>query len=73
MNLESLVQKLKAAVRHANWDLITEYNFLPIPLAEPFEECSESDPRLISENNSSEWNQSYETGTNFFTNCRIKF
>lgn len=35
VNLEALVQKLKAAVRHANWDLVTEYAFLPTPLTQP--------------------------------------
>ncbi|XP_023246457.1 KICSTOR complex protein SZT2 [Copidosoma floridanum] len=35
VNLESLVQKLRAALKHANWDLITEYTFLPTVLAEP--------------------------------------
>ena len=29
------MQKLKFAVRHAHWDLITEYDFLPIALCEP--------------------------------------
>ena len=38
VNLDSLVQKLKAAVRHAIWDLVTEYNFLPTVLTVPLKE-----------------------------------
>ncbi|XP_014220610.1 KICSTOR complex protein SZT2-like isoform X1 [Trichogramma pretiosum] len=37
VNLEALILKLKSAVKHAHWDLITEYNFLPRPLAVPIE------------------------------------
>lgn len=38
VNLEALVQKLKSAVRHAIWDLVTEYNFLPTVLTVPLKE-----------------------------------
>ncbi|XP_048511777.1 KICSTOR complex protein SZT2-like isoform X2 [Athalia rosae] len=34
VNLESLTQKLRAAVRHATWDLVTEYKLLPTVLTE---------------------------------------
>ncbi|XP_011497452.1 PREDICTED: protein SZT2-like isoform X2 [Ceratosolen solmsi marchali] len=61
VNLESLVQKLKAAVRHANWDLITEYNFLPTPLAEPLYENSEDIDEADVRNNPLELN-GYELG-----------
>lgn len=37
VNMEALIQKLRSAVKHAHWDLITEYNFLPRPLAVPAE------------------------------------
>ncbi|XP_043250268.1 KICSTOR complex protein SZT2-like isoform X1 [Colletes gigas] len=36
VNLESLLQKLCSAVKHAIWDLVTEYKFLSTPLTEPF-------------------------------------
>lgn len=36
VNLESLQQKLCSAVKHAIWDLVTEYKFLSTPLTEPF-------------------------------------
>lgn len=32
VNLESLIQKLSAALKHATWDLVTEYTVLPTPL-----------------------------------------
>ncbi|XP_024942950.1 KICSTOR complex protein SZT2 isoform X2 [Cephus cinctus] len=35
VNLESLIQKLRSAVKHATWDLVTEYNLLPTVLTEP--------------------------------------
>ncbi|XP_043599602.1 KICSTOR complex protein SZT2-like isoform X2 [Bombus pyrosoma] len=35
VNLESLLQKLCSAVKHAIWDLVTEYKFLLTPLTEP--------------------------------------
>ncbi|XP_033214181.1 KICSTOR complex protein SZT2-like isoform X2 [Belonocnema kinseyi] len=38
VNLEALVQKLKSAVRHAIWDLVTEYNLLPTVLTVPLKE-----------------------------------
>lgn len=38
VNLESLVQKLKSAVRHAIWDLVTEYHFLPTLLTVPLKD-----------------------------------
>lgn len=34
VNLESLTQKLREAVRHATWDLVTEYKLLPTVLTE---------------------------------------
>lgn len=34
VNVESLTQKLRAAVRHAVWDLVTEYKLLPTVLTE---------------------------------------
>ncbi|XP_076387408.1 KICSTOR complex protein SZT2 isoform X2 [Megachile rotundata] len=37
VNLETLGQKLRSAVKHAIWDLITEYKFLSTPLTESFE------------------------------------
>ncbi|XP_076247853.1 KICSTOR complex protein SZT2 [Calliopsis andreniformis] len=37
VNLDSLRQKLCSAVKHAIWDLVTEYKFLPNPLTEPFQ------------------------------------
>ncbi|KOX81297.1 Protein SZT2, partial [Melipona quadrifasciata] len=38
VNLESLLQKLCSAVKHAIWDLVTEYKFLSTPLTEPLVE-----------------------------------
>ncbi|XP_076669350.1 KICSTOR complex protein SZT2 isoform X3 [Andrena cerasifolii] len=35
VNLESLLQKLCSAVKHAIWDLFTEYKLLSTPLTEP--------------------------------------
>lgn len=54
VNLESLVQKLRSAVRHAIWDLVTEYHFLPtlltVPLKEnSFENTDDSPNRQITE------------------------
>ncbi|XP_031787876.1 KICSTOR complex protein SZT2 isoform X2 [Nasonia vitripennis] len=60
VNLEALVHKLKAAVKHANWDLITEYNFLPTPLTESFNDENDTDDHNIR-NDPSELN-SYELG-----------
>ncbi|XP_012282231.1 KICSTOR complex protein SZT2 isoform X2 [Orussus abietinus] len=48
VNLESLVQKLCAAVKHATWDLLTEYYFLPTVLMEPFSVHSGDD--IVAEN-----------------------
>ena len=36
VNLETLVEKLRGAIKHATWDLITEYNLLPTALTVPF-------------------------------------
>ena len=41
VNLESLIQKLRSAVRHAIWDLVTEYNFLPTVLTIPLKDSSD--------------------------------
>lgn len=60
VNLEALVHKLKAAVKHANWDLITEYNYLPTPLTESFNDENDTDDHNIR-NDPSELN-SYELG-----------
>nr|XP_033323081.1 KICSTOR complex protein SZT2-like isoform X1 [Megalopta genalis] len=35
VNIEALLQKLCSTVKHAIWDLVTEYKFLPTPLTEP--------------------------------------
>ncbi|XP_066587997.1 KICSTOR complex protein SZT2-like [Prorops nasuta] len=32
VNFETLIQKLRLAVKHAVWDLVTEYNLLSLPL-----------------------------------------
>ncbi|KAJ8681967.1 hypothetical protein QAD02_017759 [Eretmocerus hayati] len=63
VNLEALVQKLTAAVKHSHWDLITEYNLLPIPLAEPIDDDSPtgSDNVQILERLASDLN-AYELG-----------
>lgn len=34
VNIESLTQKLRSAVKHATWDLVTEYKLLPTILTE---------------------------------------
>lgn len=59
------MQKLKAAVTHANWDLITEYNFLPTPLAEPFSDSPKNIDEAGVKNDPRDLN-SYEFGTLIF-------
>lgn len=46
VNLETLVDKLRAAIKHATWDLITEYNLLPTVLTVPLDAKSEKSERL---------------------------
>ncbi|OAD53477.1 Protein SZT2, partial [Eufriesea mexicana] len=50
VNLESLLQKLCSAVKHAIWDLVTEYKFLSTPLTEPFAKHSQEKSVEIKEN-----------------------
>lgn len=61
LNLDVLTQKLKATVEHANWDLLTEFNFLPIPLCEPIGEISK--PNLeVSDEIDSNYIDDFEAG-----------
>ena len=52
---------MKAAAKHANWDLITEYNFLPTPLTEPLSDDLEDVDDMYMRNDPLELNN-YELG-----------
>ncbi|XP_076162167.1 KICSTOR complex protein SZT2 isoform X3 [Ptiloglossa arizonensis] len=58
VNLESLLQKLCSAVKHAIWDLVTEYKFLSTPLTEPF---VKSIPKVCTENKETQTPMKSET------------
>ncbi|XP_031836676.1 KICSTOR complex protein SZT2 isoform X3 [Nomia melanderi] len=52
-NVEVLLQKLCLTVKHAIWDLVTEYKFLPVPLTEPILTVSDSS-EVYAENKNTE-------------------
>ncbi|KAJ9595165.1 hypothetical protein L9F63_013523, partial [Diploptera punctata] len=53
VNIESLTQKLRASVRHATWDLLTEYRLLTAPLCVPSSMVSQSPPPFSTNSTSS--------------------
>ncbi|CAK9801279.1 KICSTOR complex protein SZT2 [Anthophora quadrimaculata] len=53
VNLESLLQKLCSAVKHAIWDLVTEYKFLSTPLTEPLVKNAQESSTENKENQAS--------------------
>ncbi|XP_053983197.1 KICSTOR complex protein SZT2-like [Hylaeus volcanicus] len=58
VNLESLLQKLCSAVKHAIWDLVTEYKFLSTPLTEPLLKCI---PEIVIETKETQTPSKIET------------
>ncbi|CAL7950911.1 unnamed protein product [Xylocopa violacea] len=61
VNHESLLQKLVSAVKHAIWDLVTEYKFLSTPLIEPFTKNVQETTTENKENQTSIKTDTFET------------
>ncbi|XP_043281050.1 KICSTOR complex protein SZT2-like isoform X2 [Venturia canescens] len=62
VNLDTLVDKLRSAIKHATWDLITEYNLLPTALttSENDDEKCERELKTSEENTSGVVNEEFD-------------
>lgn len=62
VNLETLIDKLRSAIKHATWDLITEYNLLPTALtnSQKKDEKSEGEPRNSGDVTSTAINEEFD-------------